>query len=307
MRRVYYMACISAVVLWSASFIATKLAYNTFAPIQLGAVRTCLAAVLFWLIRQVKNDREKIRKEDRKRIAVSSLFGITLYFALENTGISMTSASNAALIVAAFPAITLLLEFWVYRLKPAFHKSLGIVLSIIGVAILTQITAEGHMKSVWGNLILIGAGVVWALYNFMTRSLSPKYSALTLTYYQMAAGIIWFIPFVFLEGAAWRAPSVVSVNALIFLCIGCSVAAFLLYNFGLKKLSASASVSLMNLVPVLGLAFSVLILGEAVSIIQIIGGIIVIVGVILSSIQVRDATYKPKPSSSTSQTKCRKS
>ncbi|MBS4190156.1 EamA family transporter [Bacillus sp. FJAT-49705] len=297
--RVYYFACISAVLLWSASFIATKIAYETFAPIQLGVVRTCLAVLIFWIINKIVKNKEKIRKEDRKRVAISSLFGITLYFTLENIGVSMTSASNAALIVASFPAITSLLEFFVFRSKPSFQKSLGIILAIIGVAILTQITISGSSKSFWGNLILIGGGIVWAFYNFITRDLTNKYSALTLTYYQMLIGAIWFIPFVFLEDKPWRIPSVTSMNALIFLCVGCSVAAFVLYNFGLKKLSASVSVSLMNLVPVLGLVFSVLILGEVVSLLQIIGGIIVIIGVILSSIQIEEVSNEPNSNSAT--------
>ncbi|NRG25898.1 DMT family transporter [Bacillus circulans] len=70
--------------------------------------------------------------------------------------------------------------------------------------------------------------------------------------------------------------------------IGCSVAAFLLYNYGLKKLSASASVSLMNLVPVLGIVFFIFLLEETVTLTQIIGGAIVIISVILSSIQKRN-------------------
>jgi drug/metabolite transporter (DMT)-like permease len=298
--KVYYFACISAVLLWSASFIATKIAYETFAPIQLGAARTCLAAIVFWLVHKLTKNRGKIQKEDRKRVAMSSLFGITLYFTLENIGVSMTSASNAALIVASFPAIATLLEFFVYHSKPTFRKSLGIILAIIGVAVLTQITVNGSVKSFWGNLILIGAGIVWAFYNFITRDLTNKYSALTLTYYQMLIGTIWFIPIVFLEAKPWRIPSITSMNALIFLCVGCSVAAFILYNFGLKILSASVSVSLMNLVPVLALVFSFFILNEIVSFTQIIGGIIVIIGVILSScIQVEEVSKEHKSSSTT--------
>ncbi|MGI8350287.1 DMT family transporter [Niallia circulans] len=66
------------------------------------------------------------------------------------------------------------------------------------------------------------------------------------------------------------------------------MAAFLLYNYGLKKLSASASVSLMNLVPVLGIVFFIFLLEETVTLTQIIGGASVIIGVILSSIQKRN-------------------
>ncbi|AVK51510.1 hypothetical protein AXY43_26015 [Clostridium sp. MF28] len=281
----YYLASTGAVVLWSASFIATKLAYETFAPIQLAAVRTLFAVLLFWFMRKITSNNEQIQKEDRIRIALSGFLGITLYFAIENIGVSMTSSSNSALIVASFPAVTTLLEFFIYHSKPNVKKVLGIILAIIGVAVLTQINVDGNSKSMLGNIILIGAGVVWAFYNFITRDLTNKYSAMTLTYYQMLAGFIFFLPFVIIEGKTWRMPTMTSASALIYLSVGCSIVAFLLYNLGLRKLSASISVSLMNLVPVLGLIFSILILHESVSTVQILGGIIVIIGVILSSIQ----------------------
>lgn len=281
----YYLASTGAIVLWSASFIATKLAYETFAPIQLAAVRTLFAVILFWFMRKITSNNEQIQKEDRIRIALSGFLGITLYFAIENIGVSMTSSSNSALIVASFPAVTTLLEFFIYHSKPNIKKTLGIILAIIGVAILTQINVDGNSKSMLGNVLLIGAGVVWAFYNFITRGLTNKYSAITLTYYQIKAGFIFFLPFVIIEGKTWRIPTITSASAFIYLVVGCSIAAFLLYNLGLRKLSASISVSLMNLVPVLGLIFSILILHETVSTIQILGGVIVIIGVILSSIQ----------------------
>ncbi|WP_081300587.1 DMT family transporter [Clostridium beijerinckii] len=281
----YYLASTGAVVLWSASFIATKLAYETFAPIQLAAVRTLFAVILFWFMRKITSNNEQIQKEDRIRIALSGFLGITLYFAIENIGVSMTSSSNSALIVASFPAVTTLLEFFIYHSKPNIKKVLGIILAIIGVAVLTQINVDGNSKSMLGNIILIGAGIVWAFYNFITRDLTNKYSAMTLTYYQMLAGFIFFLPFVIIEGKTWRMPTMTSASALIYLSVGCSIVAFLLYNLGLRKLSASISVSLMNLVPVLGLIFSILILHESVSTVQILGGVIVIIGVILSSIQ----------------------
>lgn len=293
--HIYYLACISAVILWSGSFITTKLAYETFAPIQLGAGRTLIAALIIWIIRKITNSTEKIRNKDRKRLFLSGLLGITLYFTLENIGVQMTSASNAALIVASFPAITALLEFFFYRSKPSLQKIIGIFLAIIGVAILTQIKVDGSNHSLWGNLILLGAGIVWACYNFVTKDITRKYSAMTITSYQMTVGTLCFIPFLLWEDEAWKMPNVISITSLLFLSIGCSVAAFILYNYGLKKLSASASVSLMNLVPVLGIVFSVFLLKEIVTLSQVIGGEIVIIGVILSSIQ-KEELPQPLPS-----------
>ncbi len=279
----YYLATASAVLLWSASFIATKLAYAAFAPVQLGAVRTVTAVIMFRVIRLFSGEKEVLKKEDRLKAVASGFFGLTLYFTVENLGVSMTTASNAALIVASFPAVTMSLEFIIFHNKPTVQKICGVMMALAGVAVLTQVTVEGSPKSLIGNLLLFGAGIVWAFYNFISRKLMEDYSAVTLTYYQMLAGSVLFLPFVIVEGAEYHVPGIVPLGALIYLSAGCSVAAFMLYNTGLRKLSAGVSVSLMNLVPVFGLLFSVTILHETVTITQIAGGIIVIAGVVLSS------------------------
>lgn len=283
--HIYYLATTGAVLLWSASFIATKLAYQTFSPIQLGAVRTLIAVIIFASLRFFTKQNEKLQKEDRNMVVLSGFLGLTLYFTVENFGVSMTTASNAALIVASFPAVTLLLEGFLYHTRPTVGKVAGILTALAGVSVLTQVTIEGSPKSFLGNMLLLTAGVVWAFYNFISRTLTDKYSVVTLTYYQMLSGTILFLPFVLLEGEEWHTPNAVSLGALIYLSAGCSFAAFILYNLGLKKLSASVSVSLMNLVPVFGLILSILILGETVRMIQLIGGVIVVIGVLLSSVR----------------------
>lgn len=286
--HIYYLATTGAVLLWSASFIATKLAYQTFSPIQLGAVRTLIAVIIFTAVRIFTGDKEKLEKADRIQVAASGFLGLTLYFTVENLGVSMTTASNAALIVASFPAVTLLFECLLYRSKPTPGKVCGILTALAGVAVLTQITIAGSPKSFIGNMLLLGAGVVWAFYNFISRKLTRKYSAVTMTFYQMLSGTALFFPLVLAEGGEWHTPNAVSLGALVYLSVGCSFLAFMLYNFGLRKLTASASVSLMNLVPVFGLILSVLILGETVHMLQIFGGVVVVIGVVLSTAQKKE-------------------
>lgn len=75
-------------------------------------------------MRKITSNNEQIQKEDRMRIALSGFLGITLYFAIENIGVSMTSSSNSALIVASFPAVTTLLEFFIYHSKPNVKRYL---------------------------------------------------------------------------------------------------------------------------------------------------------------------------------------
>jgi drug/metabolite transporter (DMT)-like permease len=73
-----------------------------------------------------------------------------------------------------------------------------------------------------------------------------------------------------------------SFSMMMFLGVFCSVIAFLLYNRGLKTMAASTVTSMLNLVPIFGVFFSWLLLGEQVSLRKFVGGAIVIFGVMLS-------------------------
>lgn len=283
-KKLYYTATTTAVLLWSASFIATKVTYTVFAPQMTGFIRSAVAAVILGIVRLLQNDTVRPEGTDLHQMAMSGLLGITLYFAAENTGVQLTSASNAALIVASFPAMTALLEFLLFRIRPTFRKICGISFAFFGVAILTTVQNDpDNSRALIGNLILVLAGVIWAFYNFSTRTIAEKYSPVTLSYYQTLFGTVFLIPFVLLERGTVQTITLSGVLAMLYLAIGCSVLAFLLYNFGLRKLSAATSISLMNLVPVFGLIFSAALLHETITLRQIIGGTVVIAGVVLST------------------------
>ncbi len=285
-NRIYYSSTILALLIWSTSFIATKAAYTTFPPLTLGLSRFIIASIVLGIVLLIKKEHVKVKPKDLATISFSGVLGITLYFSMENIGVSLTTASNAALIVASYPAITSLLEFILYKVKLSKYKICGIALAMIGVYFLTSVGESPDGKNqLIGNLILIGTGFAWAFYTFMTRKVVDKYPPVTLSFYQTVAGSIFFIPLALLEKDSWQAPTTGSFMLLMYLGVFCSVIAFLLYNYGLIKLSPSSSVSLMNLVPIFGVIFSVVLLHETVSWRQIIGGLVVIVGVLMSAHQ----------------------
>ncbi|MPN26270.1 hypothetical protein SDC9_173694 [bioreactor metagenome] len=69
---------------------------------------------------------------------------------------------------------------------------------------------------------------------------------------------------------------------MMFLGVFCSVVAYLLYNRGLKTMAPSTITSMLNLMPIIGVFFSWVLLGEQVTLRKFIGGAIVILGVMLS-------------------------
>ncbi|WP_068619561.1 DMT family transporter [Paenibacillus tuaregi] len=278
----HLLAIIIAILLWSTSFVGTKIAYDSFPPLTLGAARFVIASIILGMIMLARKEFARPALKDIGLMGLSGILGTTLYFALENIGLEQTTASSAALIVASYPAITALLEFIFFRVKISWIKGLGIVIAVVGVYLIMGGSPKEISGQLTGNLILILAGIVFAAYNFITRKVVKSYSMVTVSFYQTIAGTIAFIPLAFIEQSRWQVPSTESLWVLLYLGIFCSVAAFMFYNYGLRTLNSSTAMALMNLVPIFGVLFSTVFLNERLSVLNMLGGFIIIFGVVLS-------------------------
>lgn len=277
----YYIYALFAMLMWSSSFIATKIAYQAFSPILLCLFRFSISFILLFIYRCITRQHTKIAKQDLKSVILSAIGGISIYYTLENTALSLTSASMTSLIEACYPALTILVGILVYHEKTSKRMLLGIACSVAGVVILTGFSSAS--SNMTGNLLLIFAGILWGFYNYLVQKIPLHYDSLTITYYQMFFGAIGFLPFLLLEHPMITNITPQILFSLLYLSAGCSVGAILLYNHALKGLKASHASVLMNFMPVFGIILSYLILHENITITQIIGGIIILFGVIIST------------------------
>jgi drug/metabolite transporter (DMT)-like permease len=264
--------------------IASKASFADMGPFFQGLVRFSLATVVFFVLLAVRGSLAPLRGRDLIYTAATGLLGISLYFVGENLGIKLLPASTSSLIVGAFPALALALECVWDHTRPVPHKAVGIALAFVGAGILAvQESANGGSNVVAGTAALLFAGLCWAIYNIMMRPLVGRHSTLVITAWQTLVGAIGFVPFALAEGLPASMPSVPTLFSLAYLVLGCTVAGFMLYNFGLKELSASTASALVNLIPVFGLILSALILGEQITVAQVVGGVVVLVGIALSA------------------------
>lgn len=277
------LSVLGALILWSSSFVAIKFAYTTYPPITLAVVRFIVATLILGALTLLPQNRVKLEKKDIFTVAVCGLTGIMLYAVLQNIAMQWTSASSATLIIASYPIITLLMESAIYKIKLSFMKIVAVLIAIGGVLILSYVKADSRVEGeLLGILLLVLAGVVWAIYNFMTKKVVNRYPPITLLFYSTLFGTIFMLPLALIERAQWQQPTLISFSMMLFLGVFCSVIAFLLYNRGLKTMAPSTITSMLNLVPIFGVFFSWLLLGEQVTLRKFIGGAIVIFGVMLS-------------------------
>ncbi|MGW4273919.1 DMT family transporter [Streptomyces seoulensis] len=287
---------VAAALFWSSSYAVTKEVLAQVGPLTIGAVRFTVAAALLGVMVRVRRRTPPARPDPRRRrlIALSGLLGITAYFVLENIGVELSTASDASLIVASYPLMTMLLELAVLRTRMPPARVGGVLLATAGAVLVVRNGAEAGGGARWfGDVLLLLGGLAWAGYNVLGTYAGRGQDALSLTYRQTVAGAAGFLLASLLEAGDWRPPDATASALLAYLAVACSVGGFLLYNYGLRRMTSSVAVSILNLVPVFGVLGAVVINGETVRLPQLLGGLIIVAGVVLGLVERRRTAPAP--------------
>ena len=276
-------AVVAAALFWSSSYAVTKRVLEDVGPLSTGALRFSLAALLLGMtVRLSRHRPARPNARQRRRLYLSGFLGITVYFVLENVGVDLSTASDASLIVATYPLMTMLTELAVFRVRLSPLRVTGVLLATGGAGLVVRNGAEAGGSSRWlGDILLLLGGLAWAGYNVLGKRASTGQDATGVTYYQTLAGAAGFLLVSPLEADDWRIPGPTVSTLLVYLAVACSVGGFLLYNYGLRRMPSSVAVNILNLVPVFGVIGAVVINGESVRLAQVTGGGIIIVGVVL--------------------------
>lgn len=280
-------AVVAAALFWSSSYAVTKQVLEDVGPLSIGAIRFTLAAlVLGVMVRLSRHRSARPDKRQRRLLYLSGFLGITVYFILENIGVDLSTASDASLIVATYPLMTMLVELFVFRTRMPLLRVSGVLLATVGAFLVVRNGAEVGGSSRWlGDILLLLGGVAWAGYNVLGKRASAGQDVASVTYYQTLAGAAGFLLASLLEADDWRMPDATASSLLVYLAVACSVGGFLLYNYGLRRMASSVAVNILNLVPVFGVIGAVVINGESIRLAQATGGVIIIVGVALGMIE----------------------
>lgn len=283
------MTALSSVVLaaflLSSSYSLTKIALVDLPPLTIGLIRFSIAGVILGTWVRVIRRHARPVPADIRRLMVGGLLGITLYFAIENIGVNLATASDAALLVAAYPALMALLELIVYRTRTSVQGLVGIAMAMAGVCLVVGYGQTGEPYRLIGDVLLVVSGIVFALYNFATRGVVSRYPTAVVLYYQTVAGAAGFLPLALIEHNRWRELThpLATASSVAGLTVLCSIMGLGLYAKGLQRLRPSTAVNLLNLVPLFGLVIAAVTLRESVTALQIVGGLVVIAGVTITS------------------------
>lgn len=277
-KRVNYCLMAILVFIWGFEYIAAKSALDTVNPITLVFFKYVTGAAVLLCIKLARDRRFPFKVRDIPFFILCAIFGDILYYASEYQAMSYLPVSVITIILAFVPAVSILLESLIYKRRPTLLICLGIILSVIGVGMVVGADFGVFFKGkAIGYILAFFAVLSWNAYNFITARLTGKYKSLDLTIYQLIAAILVSAPF-----AAFDLPSIGTVDtslvlAILYLGLFSSAFGFLVYVNSVKVIGVTPSALFSNMLPVTAALFGWLILGERLSTLQIVGGIVVIV------------------------------
>lgn len=157
----FVASVVGAALIWSTSYTVTKVALAELPPLTIGALRFAIAAAILGLVVKLQGTLRRPGLADAGRFALGGVLGTTIYFSMENVGVDLATASDAALLVAAYPAITMVLEMAIFRTLASWMRFFGVGLAMIGVYMIVSQSPPGAGEHrLVGDLILVGSGVV---------------------------------------------------------------------------------------------------------------------------------------------------
>ncbi len=281
-----YSALLLAIIFWGLSFVATKVALKSFTPFCLIFFRFFVASLFFgWLLQ--RTGYPTLNRQNLKGLTLLAIFQPGLYFTFETLGLQYTSATKTSLIIATIPIVVLFLSILFLKEKVRWVNTLGIVISIVGVSLLIfgSDNQEALAGAILGDLLIAGAVLSAAVYMIIARHLGQTITPIQLTGMQIIFGAVIFLPaFLYdLPTVNWGAVTGEGIAALVALTIFATIGAFLCYNYALHRIPAARAAVCLNGIPVVTALGAWLLLGETVTLLQLIGGIIVLAAVVLAN------------------------
>ncbi|MGF6906774.1 DMT family transporter [Fusobacterium sp. PH5-44] len=208
-----------------------------------------------------------------------------IYFSCEIGGIKLVDTSLVGILIALTPILSMVMGIIVLNEKVNIIQKLSVLASVFGV-ILTTAGQFGSNFSIKGLLYILCAVMAASMYNLISRKSANSFSAFEMTYVMFAIGFVYFSfrAFIRIDGNYSEKLLLPLQNkdlwiALIYLSCISSVGAFMLINHAVSYLSVSKISVFANVTTVISILAGVFILKENFNLYQVIGSIIIILGV----------------------------
>ncbi|MBR5117374.1 MAG: DMT family transporter [Muribaculaceae bacterium] len=279
----YHVIAIMVILAWGVSFPFNKILLNNgITPTEIFVYRSLIAYIGLLLISRLKISFWGWR--DETLAVLCGLTGGAMYFVLQNVALKLTLLSDVVIVIAINPLLTTILAaIFLKEERFSWKILLSSMVAFLGVAVVTLRDGLVWGDGLLGNVLAFLAALSWSIYSVLLKRVQGRHSTLSITRKVMIYGFLCAFPLMFLEPmtpiSTLLRPDLLSI--MLFLALICSMAAFFVWNLVIKKIGAIKSSNYLYLDPIISIVMGVIMLGETVGMVAVVGCALVLIGVIM--------------------------
>lgn len=280
-----HLAAVAAVLMWGYSFVSSKvLLDHGLGPVMIYILRFLLAYVLILCFSHKRLFAHSGR--DELLLALCGVTSGSLYFIAENTALQFTLPTNVSLLTSLSPLLTAFLVAAIYRgISLGAGTWVGSVMAIIGTVCVVFNSATEVKVNPIGDILSLGAAMSWAVYSLILKKIDAGYDVWFITRKTFFYGLVTSLPFLPFDTSSdlslWTILSNGSViGNLLFLGVGASTTAYLLWAYSVRTLGAVPANNYMYFQSVVTLVIAAIVLGDKITLMGIVGTVLIIGGLV---------------------------
>jgi drug/metabolite transporter (DMT)-like permease len=271
--------------LWSGNYVAGKIALRTLDPITLVCLRLQLAACIMLAIYFSRGERQPLKLGDVWPFLYLGFFGVVVNQGLFTVGLNYTTSDHSAVLIAVGPIIILLMARALKLEALTVAKIVGMAISFVGVYLLeTEQGSPAHSPLLLGDIITFGGVIGFSIYAVLGKRVAGQYDSIAMNTFNCVAAALLLLPLTIRQviHLDWHSVGLGGWLGMAYMAIGSSVAAYTIFYWVLRYMTASRVGAVSYFQPVIVILLSMAFLGERPSRMLLEGTALVLLGVFLA-------------------------
>lgn len=294
MWKIYGMLTF-VMVMWGLNLPMLKYLLGFVSPVTMTSVRIFTAGIIVFLILTALRIVRMPRRAEWKYIIPGMLLNVVGHHYFLNNGLTMTSGTNAGLILGTGPFLTAVFSSILIRVFPTKVQWLGVFLGLAGVS--SVVLADGGLSGISRGDVYVFLSILVQVLSFLivakaAATLDPR---LLTAYMLILGGSTLFVISLAAEPGGFAAFGSVPPKFWLIFALSAvfgTAVSHMLYNYSVGKAGPTKAAIFMNLNTVVALAGSALFLGELITPCHLLGLLLIITGVLLGSGAAEDVWKK---------------
>ncbi|MGP1677218.1 MAG: DMT family transporter [Burkholderiales bacterium] len=290
-RALAYLALICTSALSGSMGVVSRALMDTVPPVVMAAARWGVAfAVLLPLVWPERREIVQALRRDWKRLLFLTAVGGAPQSALVYTGLAQSTAINLGLLNSTIPVLIILISWGWHARRPRRLEGIGLAISLVGVLLILahgDLRALLHLQFNAGDLLMLGAMLVWAIYTLGLQDRPRSLSLFAFVFVMALMGELLTLPFAAIQ---WVRAGGVHLGArellgLLYIGALATLVSTALFSYGVERVGAVRAGILIHLMPVFSSVFATLFIGERLLFYHAAGFVLVAGGAILGCLR----------------------